>query len=64
MEPVRPVVKVAGSDRTRRGRGFSLGELEEAGLSVKKARAFGIYVDLRRKSVHEENVKILKKFLS
>ncbi len=64
MGAVRPVVKVAGSNRTRKGRGFSLGELEEAGLSVKKARALGIYVDLRRKSVYKENVKILKKFLS
>ncbi len=64
MKPVRPIVKVAGSNKTRKGRGFSLGELKEAGLTVEKARAMGLYVDKRRKSVHKENVELLKKLLS
>lgn len=64
MKPVRPIVKIAGSNRTRKGRGFSLGELKEAGLTVEKARAMGLYVDKRRKSIHKENVELLKRLLS
>ncbi len=48
---------------TRRGRGFSVGELREAGLTVKKALKMGIPVDLRRRSVHKWNVDALKRFL-
>lgn len=49
--------------RLRKGRGFSLGELKEAGLSVKEARKLGLYVDERRRSVHEENVEALRRLL-
>lgn len=48
---------------TRRGRGFSLGELREAGLTPEKARKLGIYVDKRRKTVHPWNVEALKDYL-
>ena len=48
---------------TRPGRGFSLGELREAGLTPEKARKLGIYVDKRRKTVHEWNVKALKDYV-
>ncbi len=47
----------------RRGRGFSRQELAEAGLSVEKARRLGIPVDLRRRSKHEWNIKILQEYL-
>lgn len=47
----------------RQARGFSIGELKEAGLSIDKARRLGIPIDLRRKSNHEENVNRLKEFL-
>ncbi len=49
--------------KVREGRGFSVGELKEAGLSVAKARKLGLYVDLRRRSVHPENVEALKNFI-
>jgi large subunit ribosomal protein L13e len=48
---------------TRKGRGFSLGELREAGLTAEKARKLGIYVDKKRKSVHEWNISALKEYL-
>ncbi len=47
--------------RMRPGRGFSLGELKEAGLSLRDAKKLGIYVDRRRKTVHPWNVEALKK---
>jgi len=47
----------------RIGRGFSILEIREAGLTIDKARKLGIYVDKRRRSKHEINVKILKDFL-
>ena len=48
---------------TRKGKGFSLSELRAAGLTPEKARKLGIYVDKRRRSVHEWNVKALKDYL-
>ncbi|MCE4606738.1 MAG: ribosomal protein L13e [Desulfurococcales archaeon] len=47
----------------RVGRGFSIGELGEAGLAVKKARKMGLPIDERRRSVHEYNVSKLKEIL-
>lgn len=55
---------INGKFKKREGRGFSLGELKEAGITKDLARKLGIYIDERRRSVHEENVQALKKFLS
>jgi large subunit ribosomal protein L13e len=54
-----PVVISKG--KKRKGRGFSLEELKLAGISIKEAKKLKIYIDKRRKSVYEENVKFLKK---
>lgn len=52
----------------RIGRGFTIRELQEVGLSAGKARQIGIAVDPRRKNKSEEsiarNVTRLKEYLS
>ncbi len=46
--------------KPRTGRGFSLGELKKAGMSIKEVRDLGLMVDLRRSSTYDENVKRLQ----
>jgi len=50
--------------RIRVGKGFSRDELKAVGLSVKQALKMGIPVDVRRSTMHEENVGALKSFLA
>jgi len=47
--------------RVRKGRGFSLKELKEAGLTLRDALRHRIPVDRRRESSHPENIETLKK---
>lgn len=69
VTPPRALVKEpatissGGVVRWRVGRGFSVGEIKQVGLTVEQARLLGIYVDERRKSVHEVNVKALREWL-
>lgn len=65
MERVKAIVFKPGTDkrRMRIGRGFSKGELKEVGLDVKKARKLGLYIDERRRSIHKENIEMLKEFI-
>ncbi|NHJ13266.1 MAG: hypothetical protein EAX95_06285 [Candidatus Thorarchaeota archaeon] len=57
------IVKSPKGSKPRRGRGFSLGETREAGLDVLEARQMGVIVDERRRTVHPENVEILKQYI-
>lgn len=47
----------------REGRGFSLEELKQVGLSLERARKLEIAVDKRRKKAWEDNIKVLKYIL-
>lgn len=49
--------------KMRLGKGFSKGELKDAGVDSKQAPRLTIPVDLRRKTRHEENVNALKEYL-
>ncbi len=59
---LRPIVK-GHTGRFRKGKGFSLAELKEVGLSPKEAKKLGIAFDKRRRSKREENIKILREYL-
>ncbi|TET19394.1 hypothetical protein E3J74_07490 [Candidatus Bathyarchaeota archaeon] len=50
-------------DRTRKGKGFSRGELEETEIDFRQALKLAIPIDLRRKTKHQENVKIIKEHM-
>ena len=49
--------------KERKAKGFSRAELKEIGLSLGDALKLGIPIDSRRRTKHEENVKVLKKNL-
>lgn len=49
--------------RVREGKGFSKGELREAGIDFKQALRLKIPIDLKRKTKHEDNIKTLKQHL-
>jgi len=57
-----PVVKSPRDARPKLGRGFSIDEAKQAGLTIAEARRMGLIVDLRRKTTHQENVDALKQY--
>lgn len=59
------LLKFAGVEPGKRvGKGFSLGELKEAGINEAIARDLEIPIDRRRRSIHEWNVRALKEFVT
>jgi large subunit ribosomal protein L13e len=66
MERPNPIVRRKNNDvlKVRIGRGFSISELKEVSLSIKEARNMGLYIDERRRSIHAENVEVLRNYLS
>lgn len=59
LSAFEPVVK-RPERRVRFGRGFSIDELKEAGVTLEQARKLKIRVDRRRSSRWSENVARLK----
>jgi large subunit ribosomal protein L13e len=49
--------------KPREGRGFSREELKKVSLDSGKALRLGIPIDLKRRTLHEENVEKLKEYL-
>ena len=66
MSPPVPLVPrfVHGAHKLRKARGFSLGELKQAGVLKSQARSMGIRVDERRSTIHSQNVTALTTFLA
>ena len=58
---ISPVVR--RGDKVRKGRGFSLDELVEAGLNAGEARHLGVPVDLNRSTCYPENIEALQKWV-
>ncbi|MFW9812145.1 MAG: ribosomal protein L13e [Candidatus Thorarchaeota archaeon] len=58
-----PMVKSPNDGRPKRGRGFSVEETKQVGLTIDDARKMGLIVDLRRKTVHPENVEALNQYM-
>lgn len=59
MDHVKPII-TKPNGKQKRGKGFSINELEAAGVSKQQAKQAKLPVDLRRKSQHDENVQSIK----
>ena len=57
------VVVFKKDGKPKEGRGFSKEELKKSTLDFEKALRLGIPVDLKRNTLHEENVASLKHYL-
>jgi large subunit ribosomal protein L13e len=42
------------------GKGFSITELEKAGVNKQQAKQIGLPVDVKRKSAHDQNIATIK----
>ncbi len=62
MITAKPKVLKKGG-KQRYGKGFSREELKKAGLSLREALKLRIPIDSRRKTIHEENVEVIKNSL-
>ena len=62
MTSIKPKIFKKGGKK-RCGKGFSREELKKARLSLREALKLSIPIDSRRKTIHEENVNTIKRFL-
>jgi len=59
---VNATVRAPSKERSlRKGSGFSLSEIKEAGKTIQLLNQLNIQIDYYRKSIHKENVEKLKK---
>ncbi|MHA1678795.1 MAG: ribosomal protein L13e [Promethearchaeota archaeon] len=65
MESKKQIIAIVKSPardaHLRKGRGFSLAEIKEAGLNVRTLKKMNIKIDFFRKSCHQHNIELLKK---
>jgi ribosomal protein L13E len=59
MHHIIPII-TDQTGKKRRGKGFSLNELKEAGLNTSDTKKLGVHLDRKRKTAHEQNIKTLK----
>ncbi len=59
MHHIKPVIRKQNKKQSQ-GKGFSREELAKAGFDKAQARRFGLPVDEKRKSIHEENIQAIK----
>ena len=62
-----PMMKVESvvfkkNGKPRKGKGFSREELRKAGLCFREALKSGVPIDIRRRTIHKENVKAVRSF--
>jgi ribosomal protein L13E len=62
MTSIKPII-FKKDGKKRYGKGFSREELKKARLSLREALKLSIPIDSRRKTIHEENVNKIKRFL-
>lgn len=55
------VARSMGTRHWRKGRGFSIKEIQKAGLTLHKARMLKVPIDKRRGTLHNRNVQLLRR---
>lgn len=60
---IEPIVESSRTFQPRTGRGFSIDEMNQVGVTINDARKMGLIVDLRRKTSHEDNIEALKLYM-
>ena len=64
MSEIEPrVMRCNDSRRFRTGKGFSLGEIQGAGLTAHEAKRLSLRIDRRRKTTHEINIQAIKAYV-
>ncbi len=61
MHHMKPKV-LKPDEKQRLGKGFSREELAKAGVNIAVARAIELPIDMRRRTVHDENVEAVKTY--
>ena len=57
----KPIIQAPGRKGcSREGKGFSVAELQDVGLTVSRAKSLGVLIDMRRRTHYPENSRMLK----
>ena len=59
---IKPIVVSPDSGNPKVGKGWSMDEIKAAGLTRKQLRALHLRIDRFRRTTHQDNVELLKKF--